>query len=137
MAIADLESVPGTVVDGIRANAASVIDGSALLEQVRAPSDPAELAFCFKAAGIAHAALAAASGRETDGARLVGAIDGTARRNGAEEVYVALAPTSQPAAASSGWKGRRCLAPVSRRAFRWRTKARGCGWCARTAAMLC
>jgi hypothetical protein len=92
VAIADIESVPGSVVDSIRANAASVIDGSPLLEQVRAPSDPAELAFAFKAAGIAHAALAAASGRETDGARLVGAIDGTARGNGAEEVYVALAP---------------------------------------------
>lgn len=92
VAIADIESVPGSVVEGIRANAVSVIDGSALLEQVRAPSDPTELAFAFKAAGIAHAALAAADGGETDGARLVGAIDGTARRKGAEEVYVALAP---------------------------------------------
>ncbi len=92
VAIADIDSVPASVVDGIRANAASVTDGSALLERVRAPCDPTELAFAFKAASIAHAALAAASGRETDGASLVAAIDGTARRDGAEEVYVALAP---------------------------------------------
>jgi Xaa-Pro aminopeptidase len=92
VAIADIDSVPASVVDAIRANAASVIDGSPLLEQVRAPCDPAELAFAFKAARIAYAALATVRSGETDGASVVAAIDGTARREGAEEVFVALAP---------------------------------------------
>lgn len=92
VAIADLESVPGSVVEGIRTGAASVVDGSALLERARAPSDPAELMFAFKAASIAHAALGSAKANEIDAAHLVAAIDGTARRLGAEEVFVALAP---------------------------------------------
>jgi hypothetical protein len=92
VAIPDLERVPGTVVDGIRANAASVLDGSALVERTRAPSDPAELALFFKAASIAHAALARATSSERDGANLVAMLDGEARRRGAEEVFVALAP---------------------------------------------
>jgi hypothetical protein len=92
VAIPDIDSVPASVVDGIRAGAALVIDGSALLERLRAPADPTELAFAFKAAAIAHAALGGASASERDGASLVAAIDGEARRLGAEEVYVAVAP---------------------------------------------
>jgi hypothetical protein len=92
VAIADIDSVPGSVVDGIRASAAEVIDGGPLLERARAPADPTELAFAFKAATIAHAALANAAASETDAARLVAMIDGEARRLGAEEVFVAIAP---------------------------------------------
>jgi hypothetical protein len=92
VAIADIDSVPGSVVDGIRANAAAVIDGSLLLERARAPADPTELAFAFKAATIAHTALANAAASETEAARLVAMIDGEARRLGAEEVFVAIAP---------------------------------------------
>jgi len=92
VAIADLESVPTSVVAGIRPNASSVIDGSVLLERARTPCDPAELMFAFKAASIAHAALASAKSNEIDAARLVAAIDGTARQLGAEEVFVAVAP---------------------------------------------
>jgi Creatinase/Prolidase N-terminal domain len=92
VAIPDLDSVPGSVVNGIRSNAATVIDGSALLEQARAAADPAEVALAFKAASIAHAALACARASEIDGASLVAVIDGEARRLGAEEVFVALAP---------------------------------------------
>src|SRR5262245_32718148 len=43
VAIADIDNVPSSVVDGIRANAASVIDGSALLERARTHADPSEL----------------------------------------------------------------------------------------------
>ena len=92
VAIADLDSVPGSVVEGIKTGAASVVDGSALLARARAPADPAELALAFKAAGIARAALARAAARETDGANLVATIEGEARQQGAEEVFVALAP---------------------------------------------
>jgi hypothetical protein len=92
VAIADIDSVPGSVVDGIRASAAEVIDGGPLLERARAPADPTELAFAFKAATIAHAALANAAASEIDAAHLVAMIDGEARRLGAEDVYVAIAP---------------------------------------------
>ena len=92
VAIADIDNVPGSIVDGIRASAAAVVDGSSLLERARAPADPAELAFAFKAATIGHAALASATADETDAARLVATIDGEARRLGAEEVFIALAP---------------------------------------------
>jgi hypothetical protein len=92
VAITDLDSVPASVVEGIKAGAATVVDGSALLARARAPADPAEIAFASKAAAIAHAALATAHARETDGANLVAAIEGEARRQGAEEVFVALAP---------------------------------------------
>jgi hypothetical protein len=92
VAIADLNKVPGSVVDAIRSKAAALVDGSALLERARVPADPVEIAFAFKAATIAHAALAGAAASETDGARLVAMIEGEARRLGAEEVFVAIAP---------------------------------------------
>ena len=92
VAIPDLDTVPGGIVAPIGANGVAVIDGTALMERLRAPADAAELALSFKAASIAHAALAEAGGGETDAASLVGTIDGAARRLGAEEVYVALAP---------------------------------------------
>ncbi|PWT89586.1 MAG: hypothetical protein C5B56_06870 [Proteobacteria bacterium] len=92
VAIADLDRVPGSVVDPIRSKASTLVDGSALLERARVPADPFELAFTFKAATIAHTALARAVPSETDAAHLVAAIDGEARRLGAEEVFVAIAP---------------------------------------------
>jgi Xaa-Pro aminopeptidase len=91
VAIPDLNKVPGSVVDAIRSKATSLVDGSALLERARVPADPVEIAFAFKAATIAHAALASAAASETDAARLVAVIDGEARRLGAEEVFVAIA----------------------------------------------
>jgi Creatinase/Prolidase N-terminal domain len=91
VAITDLDSVPASVVEGIKAGAAAVVDGSSLLARARAPADPTEIAFASKAGTIAHTALATAQARETDGANLVATIEGEARRQGAEEVFVALA----------------------------------------------
>lgn len=91
IAVPDINSVPGGILDGISADGASVVDGTALMAKLRATPDPAELAFAFKAAGIARAALARATAIEGDGAAVVGLVDGEARRLGAEEVYVALA----------------------------------------------
>ncbi len=92
IAVPDLNSVPGGIVEGLRSNGAKITDGTALMAHVRTPSDPAELAFYFKAAAIARAALASASGVETDDAALSASIDGEARRLGAEENYIAIAP---------------------------------------------
>lgn len=91
IAVPDINAVPGGILDGI-GNGASVVDGTALLAKLRAAPDPTELTFAFKAANIARAAIAKATAIEADGAALVGLVDGEARRHGAEEVYVTLAP---------------------------------------------
>jgi hypothetical protein len=92
IAVPDLPAIPGPVIDGLTTNGASVVDGTNLLAGLRASADPSELALFFKAASITHTALAAGSAKETDAGALVAAIDGDARRHGAEEVYVAVAP---------------------------------------------
>jgi hypothetical protein len=91
IAVPDIGSVPGGILDSMSADGASVVDGTALLAKLRATPDATELAFAFRAANIARAALAKATAIEGDGATVVGLIDGEARRLGAEEVYVGLA----------------------------------------------
>lgn len=90
VAIPDLDMVPTSVIEGITAAGAKVVDGTALLAQLRATPDPAATALYFTAAHIAHASLKQVSGAETDGATATAQIDGIARRYGAEEVYVGL-----------------------------------------------
>jgi hypothetical protein len=92
IAVPDLNSLPGGIANGLATGGATVIDGTALLSQARAPCDPAELALYFRACAIARAALAKISRNETDAAAMTAAIDGEARRSGAEECYIALAP---------------------------------------------
>jgi Xaa-Pro aminopeptidase len=90
VAIPDLDTVPTSVVEGITAAGATVVDGTALLAQLRAAGDPASTALYFTAAHIAHASLKNATASETDGATVAALIDGIARRYGAEEVYVGV-----------------------------------------------
>ena len=90
VAIPDLDTVPTSVVEGITAAGATVIDGTAMLAQLRAAGDPASVALYFTAAHIAHASLKQASATQTDGATATAQIDGIARRYGAEEVYVGV-----------------------------------------------
>lgn len=90
VAIPDLDTVPTSVVEGIEAAGAKVVDGTALLAQLRAAPDPAATALYFTAAHIAHASLKQASSKEADGATVAALIDGIARRYGAEEVYVGV-----------------------------------------------
>jgi len=91
IAVPDINVVPGGILDSMSNDGASVVDGTALLAKLRAAPDATELTFAFKAANIARAGLAKATAAERDGATLVGLIDGEARRQGAEEVYVGLA----------------------------------------------
>jgi hypothetical protein len=91
IAIPDIGSMPGGILDSISGNGVSVIDGTPLLAKLRAVPDPSELALAFKAAQIARNALAKAAAVEADGATLVSLIDGEARRSGAEEVYPGVA----------------------------------------------
>lgn len=92
VALPDLNAVPGLVVEGLGADGISVIDGTALMEKLRAPADASELAFYFRAAAIARAGLSCATSTMTDAAALVGVVEGGARRLGAEEIYVGVAP---------------------------------------------
>lgn len=92
VALPDSNAVPGAIVEGLTANGISVVDGTALMEKLRAPADATELAFYFRAASIARAGLARAGAAMTDAAALVGAVEGEARRLGAEEIYVGIAP---------------------------------------------
>lgn len=89
--VVDYPHLPATVVDDIAAGGHAVEDATSIFAQVRTVLDQAELALYMKAAGIAHTALAAVDRGETDAGRLVAAIDGEARRLGAEEVYPAVA----------------------------------------------
>jgi Creatinase/Prolidase N-terminal domain len=66
-------------------------DATALFEQLRAEADPAEIALAMKAASIAQAALAPASGQGTL-CEIIAAVEAQARTLGAEEIYIAAAP---------------------------------------------
>ena len=127
IAVPDLSAVPGPVIDGIAASGASVIDGTALLARLRASADPSDLALLFKAASIAHAALATARANETDAGALIAAIDGEARRlrRGRSLYRHRAGPWPQPRAVSSGRRShaRRDASPCARRSP---TRARGC-----------
>jgi len=66
-------------------------DASDLFAMVRTPADPAEIMLTARASAIAATALSRIERR--DGAsEIVAAVEGDARSNGAEEVYVAIAP---------------------------------------------
>jgi Xaa-Pro aminopeptidase len=68
-----------------------LIDATALVDRLRMPSDAAEIALATRAARIAQHALAAIPDAVATDAVAIGAVEGDARRNGAEEVYVAVA----------------------------------------------
>jgi len=91
VAIPDLDTVPASVVEGIAESGARVIDGTGFFAQLRAAADPSELALAFRAAHIAHGALARIDLGQTDGASVAAQVDGEARRAGAEEVYIGVA----------------------------------------------
>jgi hypothetical protein len=66
-------------------------DAGDLFALVRAPADPAEIMLTARASAIAATALSRIELRASAG-EIVAAVEGDARRNGAEEVYVAMAP---------------------------------------------
>jgi len=92
--IADLDGLPAGIVDDLRQGGTRLIlsDATELFAALRAPADPAEVALAMKATTIAHRALGQACGRGADLDEIIAAIEAQARRDGAEEVYVAAAP---------------------------------------------
>ncbi len=93
VAIPELDRIPGVITAGITAgNSLSLVDGTAIMEKSRGTSDPAEVAMYAKAGEIARRALRAANVEAKDGGTLSAPIENEARRGGAEEVYIAVAP---------------------------------------------
>jgi hypothetical protein len=65
-------------------------DAGALFAKLRGKADPSELALAVKAASIARRALSVISGRTLGD--IVAGVEMTARKLGAEEIYIATAP---------------------------------------------
>lgn len=72
---------------------ATIVEAGDLIDQARAPADSAEIGLAEHATRLAQAALREARSRVHAGTNsLVAAVDGEARRLGAEEVLIAVAP---------------------------------------------
>lgn len=89
--VVDLPRLPVTVTEALASSGHALVDASDLMAGLRTPPDPAEIALAARAAHIARQALDAIAPGETDAARAVATLDGTARGLGAEEVYPAVA----------------------------------------------
>ncbi len=112
VAVVDMPMLPGQLSAGLSAAKNRVVDGTDLFTSLRNPADPAELALAYRAAQLAHTALAAAHPEMTDAAALVGKIEAVARGGGAEEIYVALAPDLARRRTLSRIEGTAALADV-------------------------
>ena len=91
--VVDFDHLPLGIADdlGEAGPRLAVSDASDLFAMVRAPGDPAEIMLTARASSIAATALARIE--PCSGANeIVAAVEADARRNGAEEVYVAMAP---------------------------------------------
>src|SRR5712672_2977572 len=91
--IVDFDHLPLGIADdlGEAGPQLAMSDAGDLFAMVRAPADPAEIMLTARAASIATTALSRIGQRDSAG-DVVAAVDEDARRNGAEEVYVAMAP---------------------------------------------
>lgn len=91
--VVDFDDLPAGIADDLRGGgpALTLCDAGAWFSALRAKADPAEIALATRAAAIAHCALCSAAGdaRLND---MIAAAEATARKLGAEEVYVAAAP---------------------------------------------
>jgi len=87
--VVDFDHLPLGIADdlGEAGPRLAVSDASELFTMVRAPADPAEIMLTARASSIAATALSRIGQRD-----VAAAVDEDARRNGAEEVYVAIAP---------------------------------------------
>jgi hypothetical protein len=92
--IADRDGLAAGILDDLRAGGARLVlkDASDLFAALRSEADPAEIALATKAASIAQRALGEVSARDASLGDLIAAVEGAARRLGAEEIYVAAAP---------------------------------------------
>jgi hypothetical protein len=90
VAVPDLAGLPAGIAADLRAGGCKLANASEMFARARAPADPAEIALDAKASSIAHQGLAQALGSTI--AERIARLEGTARRLGAEEIYIAAAP---------------------------------------------
>src|SRR5262249_19541027 len=92
--IADLDGLAGGIVEDLRRGGPrlSLSDATALFAPLRAEADPAEIALAMRAAAIAQRALAQLPERRASLGEIIAAVEMHARTDGAEEVYIAVAP---------------------------------------------
>ena len=91
--VVDFDHLSAGIADDLREVGPQLAysDASDLFAALRARADPAEIMLAARASSIAASALSRIEPRESIGA-IVAAVEGEARRLGAEEVYVAMAP---------------------------------------------
>jgi Xaa-Pro aminopeptidase len=92
--IADRDGLAAGILADLRAGGARLAfnDASDLFAALRGEADPAEVALATKAASIAQRALGEVSARDASFGAIIAAVEGAARRLGAEEIYIAAAP---------------------------------------------
>jgi hypothetical protein len=90
--VVELDEVPAAVGLALKDTGLKLVDATDVFVTARAAGDAANTALAKTAAEIAHAALAAVDAGETDATKAVAAVDLAARKAGAEESYVAIAP---------------------------------------------
>ncbi len=91
--IVEFDRLPTGIAEDLREAAPRLVlsDASELFAALREKADPAEIALARRAATIAEEALAPVDPKAGIG-EIVAAVEGEARRRGAEEIYVAAAP---------------------------------------------
>ena len=90
--VVELDEVPAAVGLALKTVGAKLVDATDAFVIARAAGDDAGLHLARTAADFAHQALSAFDADGTDATAAVAAVDLTARRLGAEESYVAIAP---------------------------------------------
>ena len=91
--VIDFDGLPAGIADDLREAGPrlALSDASDLFTGLRARADPAEIMLTARASSIAASALSRMEAHESIG-EIVAAVEKEARRLGAEEVYVAVAP---------------------------------------------
>lgn len=89
-----LDALPWSVAEPLLAAGwgPRLVDATDLYDAARHPADEPELRMAGKALGMAQAALAAIPADAAQSAQVIAAVDGSARRAGAEEVLPRIAP---------------------------------------------
>ncbi len=92
--VVDLDHLSAGIVDDLREGGPqlSFFDASDLFAALRARADPAEIMLAARASAIAGAALSCIDPQAAGIGAILAMVEGEARRQGAEEVYVAAAP---------------------------------------------
>ena len=92
--VVDFDHLSAGIADDLREAGPRLAfaDASELFAALRASADPAEIMLAAHASSIATAALSRIDSDESGIGAIVAAVEGAARRLGAEEVYVAAAP---------------------------------------------